>query len=335
MANDSPWGMVLHYSEPNLINILNRGNVKWLRTETNFKYQQFPGQRPSQYAAWGATNQIVNAAAANGQSLYFGLQPHYPEWILKGRPRLPGLPQPTPEERDAWNRRFEHWGNFVRLVLAELVPRGVTHYNIGNEPNDPNFYPHGAQDYVRALVVAADVIHAAGCKVIAPDVATLPQHNPWDFLRLCLNGLRGSGQYLDAVSIHGYPSGDDLPRLLRQLSGVYPVLREYGVTSPVWLTETGVDKNQAITGSRKGAMVKEICSWVGEGTMLVPDVPPRRVPQFRKVFFYIWSEDSVPGSKDNGKYAWLHWPDFVLNDPKLLEPIPYLWNAYRSVTGGS
>ena len=340
MGNDSQWGMVLHYPDKRLIDILSQGGVKWLRVETNFQYQARPGQRPREFPAWGATNVFVDSASRNGQYIYCGLQPHYPGWILRGRPRSeeeedpgpgprprprPGQREPTPEEQEAWRRRFEHWGNFVKLVIEELAPRGVTHFNIGNEPNDPNFYPYGPEDYVTALVVAAQVIHAAGCKVVAPDIATGSQHHPWDFLGFCLKRLRDNGQYLDAVSIHGYPSGGDkLASLLKQLYGVVPVLREYRVTAPVWLTETGVTNTRSDAVQKNGDRVREICSWIGEGTVTIrthPKRPPQQVPKFlKKVFFYVWSDDQG----DGGKYAWL-------SPPPKLEPLPHVWDAYRAI----
>jgi hypothetical protein len=347
MGNESsPWGMVIHYPDNRLIDILGQGGVQWLRTETNFQYQERPGQRPHEYPAWGATNIVLDSAKRNGQSVYFGLQPHYPGWILRGRPRLeegeedpgrdpifpprprprprPGQKEPTPEEQEAWRRRFEHWGNFVRLVIDEVAPRGVTHFNIANEPNDPNFYPYGSEDYVTALVVAAQVIHSAGCKVIAPDIATGSEHHPWEFLDFCLRRLRANGQYLDAVSIHGYPrGGDNLTGLLNSLYDVVHVLRNNNVTAPVWLTETGVDNRRSDARRENGDRVKEICSWIGEGTVKIrthPKRPSQSVPKFlKKVFFYVWSDDQ--------KYGWL-------SPRPALEPLSYVWDAYRSVTGG-
>jgi hypothetical protein len=340
MGIESPWGMVLHYPDRRLIDILGQGGVTWLRVETNFEYQTRPGQLPREFPSWSAMNVYVDSAKRNGQYLYCGLKPHYPGWILRGRPRFsdgdprprprPGQDRdPTPEEEEAWRMRFVHWGNFVQLVINELAPRGVTHFNIGNEPNDPYFYPYGTEDYLNALATAAQVIHSAGCKIIAPDIATGSEHHPWDFLRQCLDRLRQKGEYLDAVSIHGYPRhGDELSELLQQLYGVVPVLRDCGVTAPVWLTETGVDNTRSDAVQENGERVMKICQWIGEGTVTVrvsanPKLPPQKVPKFlKKVFFYVWSDDQG----DGGKYAWL-------SPPPSLEPLPHVWDAYRKFTG--
>ncbi len=328
MGNDSPWGMVLHYPEERLIDILNQGGVTWLRTSVLFEIQPKPG--PGARTVWGDIDKVASAAARRGQNLYLGLSPNYPGWISRGMPRQPAddwpRPRPRPIERDptpeeiaAWQARYTHWDNFVRQVVTTFGPLGVTYFNIGNEPNDAGFYRYGATDYIEQLVRAARIIKGAGYKVCAPDI-TSRDHNPFDFLRKCLNRLRDERIALDVVTIHGYPRGGHATgELLSTLYQIVPILREYGITAPVWLTETGVDETRPDALEKNGDRVKEICSWIGEGTVTLPGAPwhQRTVPKFlKKVFFFVWSDDRT--------YGWLD----ANRNPK-----PHLWNAYKQVTG--
>jgi hypothetical protein len=319
--------MVLHYPDDRLTEILNQGGVTWLRTSVLFEIQPKPGSAP----VWGETDRVAAAAARRGQQLYLGLSPNYPGWITRGmpvttvdddwpRPRpRPGDREPSAEEQEAWRTRLTHWENFVRQVVGKFGPLGVTYFNIGNEPNDAGFYHYGAADYINQLVIAARVIHTAGYKVCAPDI-TSRDNNPFDFLRLCLKRLRDERIALDVVTIHGYPRGGHATsELLSTLYQIVPILREYGISAPVWLTETGVDNTLSDAMQNNGQRVKEICSWIGEGTVNLPSAPWRTVtvPKFlKKVFFFVWSDDLTYGWLDSNR-----------------NPKPHLWDAYRSVTG--
>lgn len=328
MGNNSPWGMVLHYPEEPLIEILNQGGVKWLRTSVLFEVQPKPG--PGVRPVWGEIDKVAAAAARRGQELYLGLSPNYPSWITRGMPRAPvdddpwprprPRPdrEPTPEDIAAWEARYTHWENFVGQVVNTFGPLGVNYFNIGNEPNDAGFYHYGTTDYINQLVRAARIIQRAGYKVCAPDI-TSRDHKPFDFLRKCLNRLRDEHIALDVVTIHGYPrGGHPTGELLSTLYQIVPILRDYRITAPVWLTERGVDNTRPDALQNNGQRVKEICSWIGEGTVTIGVVPWQRrtIPKFlKKVFFYVWSDDRT--------YGWLN-PDRT--------PKAHLWEAYKSVT---
>jgi Glycosyl hydrolase catalytic core len=321
-TEDSMWGMVIHYPDENLIDILKRGNVGWLRTGVRFSEQTAPGQIP---VGWGdVMRKVREAARPLAQQVYFGIDPTYPKWIADGVPIL------HPASAD-WNKRLEHWGNFVRQVITTFAPLGVTHFNIGNEPNDPQFFPYIASEYFNLLLTAAQIIRSAGYKLYAPDIATGDEHNPWDFLRSCLQFLNAHGQSLDAVTIHGYCSKDGgVPGLMAQLQQVRSVLHDAGVSAPVWLTETGVSNLHFPNDPEKNAArVKELCQWIGDGPAPSTGVLRLLIKDkfLKKVFFFVWSDDLG----ESGKYAWLRRP----SPGALLEPIPQLWDAYKSVTGGS
>lgn len=345
MEPESPWGMVLHYPHENLINILKQGGVAWLRNGVRFDSQPGPGQTPP----WSDTIRQVRAAhKAPQQYVYLGIDPGYPNWIASGAPGPDDgdgddddRPGPGPRTRPRppgnnegsvdWQKRYLHWENFLRQVINTFSPLGVRYFNIGNEPNDYKFYRFGAVEYSTLLAIAARVIHEAGHKVCAPDIAT-GEHNPWGFLKVCLRKLRETGQTLDVVSIHGYwRKTDSLNDFMNELSPVIRTMREYGVNAPVWLTETGVSHFDYPRDPAKNAQrVKELCQWIGEGPVQTPPRPwtPRRF--LRKIFFYVWSDDigEIGREQEWGKYAWL-------SRAPALEPLPHLWNAYKSVTGGS
>lgn len=338
-AENSPWGMVVHYPDKALIDILKQGRVGWLRTEVYFSNQPAPYTRPR----WDDVVAKVDAAySPPAQEVYFGINPGYPGWIARGGPRpeggdedvgigprrrQPGAhrdpPAPTEADIQNWQARYTHWEWFVGEVVREFGRRGVRYFNIGNEPNDiyGTFFRFGKEEYLNLLVIAARVIHAAGYKVCAPDIATGDEHYPKEFLRACFARLRAENQRLDVVSIHGYCGRkDSVQDFVNKLAGVVldPV-REYGVSAPIWLTETGVSNEHFPDDPQKNAnRVRDICRHVGQEPS--PIRPDRTF--LRKVFFYVWSDDAV----DGGKYAWLT-PD--------KRPIPHLWDAYKSMTGGT
>src|SRR2546421_10341277 len=89
-AEDSMWGMVLHYPDEHLIDILKSGRVGWLRTEVRFDEQSAPGQQPP---SWGdAIRKVKAAGRMTAQQVYFGINPSYPKWIADGRPIIPSEP---------------------------------------------------------------------------------------------------------------------------------------------------------------------------------------------------------------------------------------------------
>lgn len=348
MGPESPWGMVLHYPHENLIDILKKGAVAWLRMGVRFDSQPGPGQPP----AWAdAIRQVREANKGPRQEVYFGIDPNYPNWIASGAPLPdddnddddgPGggprrVPRPRPpgnnEGSEDWKKRHVHWEDFVRQVIGFFGQRGVRYFNIGNEPNNPFFYRFGRDEYTTLLTIAARVIHGAGYKVCAPDIATDDKWNPWNFLKTCLREVREANQTLDVVSIHGYRGKNESAlEFMNNLRPVMGALREYGVNAPVWLTETGVSNFHFPNDPAKnGRRVVEICQTIGEG--MLPTFRPwgARQPKFiKKIFFFVWSDDigEVGREREWGKYAWL-------SRAPGLEPLPHLWNAYKSVTGGS
>lgn len=303
MVNDSPWGMCNHYPDERLINLLAAGGVKWIRTGVSFDVQ--PPQFMTQ-PVWAAIDSVAAIAARNGQQLYFGLGPYYPLWMIGG----------DPPRLEAWNNRYVHWENFVRMAVKRFGDLGVRYFNIGNEPNDPYFYPFGWEEFMNQFVIAAKVICGAGYYVCGPDI-TSAAHRPFDFLRLFLQRLAQESIRLDVATIHGYPSGGDpTSKLIVDLYKIEPVLREFGLNVPVWVTETGTSNTRA-EAAQNGQRVTEICSWIGDGPIPYPRHPGEihnRPPKlFKKVFFFVWSDDP--------KYGWL---DSSLN------PRPLLWDAYTN-----
>jgi hypothetical protein len=320
--------MVVHATTESQIDILKQGRVGWIRTEVYFSEQPGPGQLPP---SWNYLINIVRAIRKPPQQeVYFGINLNYPKWILDGNH------DPLPSSQD-WYKRLEHWGAFVKQVVTTFGPLGVKYFNIGNEPNDVHFFNYGPDpnkrliypgrdEYYDMLFMAAHVIHTAGYKVCAPDIATGEEHDPWDFLRGCLNRLRSFNQWLDVVTIHGYwGRTESLLNFILHLAPVLTVMREYGVSAPVWLTETGVSNLHFPSDPNRNAQrIKDLCQWIGDGAA------PAWIPMgalrskfLKKIFFYVWDDD-LPDKK----YAWLTpAPD--------LKPMPHLWNAYKSVTGGT
>lgn len=320
-AELSRWGMTIHYPDARLINILKAGRVGWLRTEVYFDQKPGPDQLP---AAWNDVRAKVAAAYAPPvQQVYFGIIPGYPKWIADGR-----FADPSSPAGRYWERRFDYWHQFVTTVVDTFAPMGVRHFNVGNEANDPKFFPFGREEYLNLLLTAAPIIRKRG-KLCGPDIATAEEHHPWSFLRSCFQWLQSANQCFDVVTVHGYCSRDGGVRdLILQLYPVMKAMRESGVNAPVWLTETGLSRFHFPTQpERDVARLKELCQWIGDGPApsVSGSMPQIVVGQkfLKKIFFFVWSEHLEEG----GKYAWLR------SAPGgLLEPVPHLWDAYQSVT---
>lgn len=326
MGPDSPWGMVLHYPNEHLIDLLYQGGVSWLRTGVRFETQRGPGQTPQ----WGDAVISVRAAYQGPpptQEVYLGLDPNYPDWIVNAK---------NAADKSPWINRLQHWASFVRLAVSTFggdQDMRVRYFHIGNEPNDKNngFFRFGEDEYMNLLVTAIQTIRsmapAGKYKVCAPDIATGAEHDPWNFLRRCLSRVKAAGG-LDVVTIHGYvPTNGSASDLMRSLRPAKSVLSEQGVAAPVWLTETGVSNFSSDASTQNGQRVRDVCAFIGDGTAprLFP-FPPE--PKFlKKAFFFVWSEDEGEAGRESerGKYAWLA--------RTTLAPNAQLWDAYMSVTG--
>lgn len=307
-ADSSPWGMVLHYTNEHLIDILNHGGVKWMRFTVPWSLVTPSG--PPDWAFYGRT--VMNAARKRDMRIYLGLDINEPRWIGA---------IPDPNQRAI--AREQSYEKFIRSVMdwfghSMHGESAVRYIHIGNEPNDPGFYPAGQAEYLARLVRGVAILHSRGFKACAPDLA-IDGPSPDSFLRACIQKLRENNLMFDVLSLHGYiATTGSASQLMLKLASFRGTMGELGLgTIPIWLTETGVNMLSDTTNNPTD--ITSLCNFVRNGWRLLG-----RSIKIDKVFLFVWSEDDNQTAAVEGKYSWL---------TRALVPRPREWAAYSSCTG--
>ncbi len=184
--------------------------------------------------AWERFDEVVDAIRANGmQALYsVTFTPAYavkPEYRGKGDPsRLPPRPEALQES--------------LQKIVAHTRDKGVTIYDLWNEPDHRGFWRGSADDYLEFMRVAYQTIKTVqpDATVLSGGIASLHRRpfdgpNPDIDRRILLEGQ----QWYDAISLHEHgPFGDFASSLDGPLAEYRKGLSE---KKPLWLTETGHD----------------------------------------------------------------------------------------------
>lgn len=307
-ADSSPWGMVLHYPNEHLIDILNHGGVKWMRFTVPWSIVGPSG--PPDWTFYGRT--VMTAARKRDMRIYLGLDVREPAWIA-------AIADPAARA----TAREQSYERFIRSVMdwfghSMHGESAVRYIHIGNEPNDPNFYPGGTAEYLARLVRGVAIIQSRGFKACAPDLA-IEGPVPDTFLRSCIQKLRENNLMFDVLALHGYiATTGTASSLMAKLAPFAGIMRQLGLGAiPIWLTETGV--NMIRDTSNNANDITSLCSYVRNGWSHLG-----RSIKIDKVFWYVWSEDDDDFPAVEGKYSWLN---------RSLVPRPREWAAYAAVTG--
>lgn len=306
-ADSSPWGMVLHYPNEHLIDVLNHGGVKWMRFTVPWSLVAESG--PPDWASYGRT--VMTAARKRDMRIYLGLDIREPGWIA-AKPHL----------------REQSYQWFIQSVMdwfgdrAKHNDSAVRYIHIGNEPNDPAFYPAGAAEYrtrlARAIRIIRDHDRGRGFKACAPDLA-IEGPDPGNFLRACIQTLRENNVMFDVLALHGYiGTTGSASELMFKLGRYSSLMRDLGLSAiPIWLTETGVNMLRDTANNPND--ITQLCNFVRNGWARLGFSV-----KLDKVFWFVWSEDDNQVAGVEGKYSWL---------TRALVPRPREWAAYSSVTG--
>ena len=143
----------------------------------------------------------------------------------------------------------EHYGSYARALaaLAERYPRAAG-LEVWNEPNGPYFWVPAADPEAYATLLESAYAAVKEVDPAMPVAGGSPSSSPPgqpgllvapEFLRRVL--AAGGGAAMDAVSVHIYPEPQDTTVITAEseLEEIVDVLEEFGVSKPIWVTETG------------------------------------------------------------------------------------------------
>jgi hypothetical protein len=197
------------------------------------RYGTWAGVNPGQDEfTWEPFDEVVDAIRANGmQALYsITFTPAYavkPEYRGKGDPsRLPPRPEALREA--------------LQKIIAHTEEKGLTIYDLWNEPDHRGFWRGKTDDYLEFMRVAYQTI-----KTVQPDATVLSggiaslhpgrfdDLNPDMDRRILLEGQN----WYDAIALHEHGTFD---RFAEALDGPLAQYRkQLAEHKPLWLTETG------------------------------------------------------------------------------------------------
>lgn len=251
-AAPRPLGLNVHQSAGVGLDATRDSGTKWVRIDVNwYDVEKAQGQYD-----WTVIDAVVDGAKARGLSTLAVLA-YTPAWASQGDAKGGGTLNDVPKAGT--------YGAFVTAAVSHLKARGVTHYEIWNEPNLGGFFEGAPADYVqRILIPGADALHAAcnTCVVVAPGLASVGgAYDVWMDAVLAQAAAK-----IDVVSGHvyaGFPqdsqgAGVTSDSFYNKLEShrvikvanvtVYEgplsykeVMDKYKVTKPFWLTETGLE----------------------------------------------------------------------------------------------
>ncbi len=253
-------GLNVHQSADTGVPVTEAAGLGWVRIDVNW----FDVEKAVGVSDWSVIDAVVAAANAKGRKVLAVLA-YTPAWASQGDAKGGGRLNDVPKAGT--------FGPFVTTAVNRLRAKGVTHYEMWNEPNLGQFFEGTPQDYIdRILVPGADALHAAcpTCKVVGPGLATVGgEYATWMDAVLAAAAPR-----IDIVSGHiyaGFPppggggAGTTSDSFWNKLEShrvlkvggatVYEgplsfkeVMDKRGVTKPFWLTETGFEANLGNAG---------------------------------------------------------------------------------------
>lgn len=210
--------------------------AQWLRFDFDWSWVQRDG--PTAWD-WAAIDRIVDAARQRGLSVV-ALPTYTPEWARPG-----GSDQKHPPTNP------QDFATFVRVAAERYVPRGVTVWEIWNEPNVSQFWTRpDAGAYTALLRASADALRSVSPAVTVLTGGTAPADDspgssisPPTFVKRIY--AAGGAASFDAVAIHPYtfpldPTSRVSANALLQTREIRDQMVARGDGAKlIWATETG------------------------------------------------------------------------------------------------
>ncbi|MFW2380186.1 MAG: cellulase family glycosylhydrolase [Acidimicrobiales bacterium] len=211
---------------------------------------------------WSNTDRIVEAASSHDITVH-ALLAYTPRWAR---------PADTDDKHPPTDP--EHFASFAAASVARYSERGLSSWEIWNEPNVASFWsaPSGPDPYAFAALVsvASDAIRSADPNAWVISGGLAPAKNepgdeiaPETFLEDFFASVEPGS--IDAVGIHpySYPADpDDRSRswnLFGRLPAIQDLAREStGSAMPLWITEYGAptgDASRAVSDQSQARMI--------------------------------------------------------------------------------
>lgn len=311
-------GVNAHLPSPADLVAIRDAGFGWVRFDFNWKDME-PSKGQLQ---WGPWDQAVDAAVANGLSV-FGTIAYTPKWAAEDPACVDCGPVPFAKVGD--------WTDFVSAVVKRYKGK-VRHWGMWNEPNLKGFYLGTAERYVGdVLIPGAAAVKAANpdALVLGPELAGLTKSSDWSgdegqcLLGQCIfNGwevdlakvLAAGGGSIDIVTHHFYK--DDAAGIYQAIldgeedfgfathSALRQVVDAHAPGKPVWLTEWGWEtagygayaEKKGDSEAEQAAKVVGVfggLAQVREGTWAGSENDPW--PALEKLFVYDWHDGAVDG----------------------------------------
>lgn len=212
-----------------------------------FPWPYFEGQRKGLFD-WARADMIINHA--NDQGLA----------VIARMGMVPDWARPDPEIQPTslnylTSDIYEDFADFV-VAFAERYEDKVFAIQIWNEPNltfEWGYLPPDPDQYAELMRVVYPLVKATSPNILILGGALAPTLEPPgspnglnDLLYLDALLQHGIGQYLDALAVHTYgfshpaydePASEKLN--FRRVELVYDLMSSYGVSKPVYITESG------------------------------------------------------------------------------------------------
>jgi hypothetical protein len=164
-------GFNVHQSKDIGVNVTAASGTKWVRIDLNWLNVE-----PNEQGVFdfGVIDPLVDAANAKGLKV-LAVVGYTPGWASQGDLKGGGSTNDVPKAGT--------FAPFVTAVVNRYKAKGVTHYEIWNEPNLEQFFEGDVNAYLeRVLLPGADAVHAAcsSCLVVGPGLATVgDQYGKW------------------------------------------------------------------------------------------------------------------------------------------------------------
>ncbi len=185
-------------------------------------------------------------------------------------------------------------------------PRGVTHFQILNEPvyTDyalPRECGYTLEDYLRLLEVGYRAVKAADPQAVVVGGISMPLESIWtaDFVK------KGGLRFVDVLDLHNYDPARPAESFERPFRSLEKLIRAHGGPKPVWITEWGcyADDDPSCVPQTVGDATMNRCRWPNERTAtehIVKFTAVSFAHGVRKIFFHAGTCGTINGPDAGG-----------------------------------